>query len=51
MVHINTSQNGTASPPSAPMLEFVVHNSLGEYDKAADGERTFTCQFPFECSA
>lgn len=36
VVHVNT--NGHKSSDGAPLLEFVIHNSSGEYDKATDDE-------------
>ena len=38
VVHINANQNGRPIGPGTPLLEFVIHNGAGDYDKAPDGE-------------
>lgn len=38
VVHINASQNGKSQKGDAPLLEFVVHDGQGQYDKSQDGE-------------
>lgn len=49
MVHINTARH--PSNASAPLLEFVIHNGHGEYDKAPDGQSPsnpfFIAKLPF----
>jgi len=35
VVHVNT--NGNKASNGAPLLEFVVHNEAGQYDKAPEG--------------
>lgn len=37
VVHINTAAGGGPGSNGAPLLEFVVHNGQGEWDKAPDG--------------